>query len=91
MKLILSIGIVVLASTSVFALDLKESIITAAKDKKNQEQAKEIAQKGIDYIKEQKQAKTEVKAEPVVAPAVVAAVPEKEVKPKAKKKRKTKK
>jgi hypothetical protein len=78
-------------SFATFASDMKERFLAAAKDKKNQEQAKEIAQKGVDYIKEQNANKVEVKAEP--APVAVtpepapAPVSEKVVRPKTKTKK----
>ncbi len=49
-------------SSHAFAIDLKGKIIEAAKDKENQEMAKEYAQKAIDYIKKDKN--EEVKATP---------------------------
>lgn len=75
MKLIALIGLLSLTSGA-SASDFKEKLMNAAKDKKNQEQAKEIAQKGIEYLKSDK--KEEPKAEVVSAPAPVT---EKDIKP----------
>lgn len=69
MKLIALMGLLSLASVAVSASDFKEKLMNAAKDKKNQEQAKEIAQKGIEYLKGEKkeEPKAEVAPEPSVA------------------------
>ena len=77
MKIILILGLMILANSDVFALDFKGKLLEAVKDKKNQEQAKEIAQKGIEYIKGDK--KAGVKPEEVPAP-VAPPVVEKTVK-----------
>lgn len=66
MKIILILGFYILVNGNVFAFDFKGKLLEAAKDKKVQEQAKEIAQKGIEYIKGDK--KDEVKAEVVPVP-----------------------
>ena len=65
MKLIVLFGTLCLG-TSVFSLDLKESFIKAAKDKNNQDQAQEIAKKGVDFIKEKNNGTPETV--PVVSP-----------------------
>jgi len=71
-------------SFNFYVIYLKEKLIEAAKDKENQEKAKEIAKQGIEYIKEKAASKEEVKADPapVASPAVKKAI----VKKKAKKK-----
>jgi len=70
MKFITAFSVFCLIS-QVDASDFREKLISAAKDKKNQEQAKELALKGIEYIKnEQKiELKPEVATAPVPAPA----------------------
>ena len=91
MKTILSLSLLTLMSTRTFALDLKGKLIEAAKDKKNQEIAKEYAQKGVDYIKGDK--KEEVKAEVKAEVAPVSATPpvEEKTAKKIKKKKSSKK
>ncbi len=67
------------------AIDFKEKLIEAAKDKENQEKAKEVAKQAVEYIKEKTANKEEVKIEPTKAP--VPEAPKKVVtKKKAKKK-----
>lgn len=87
MKIIVLIGLLSLTTSNLMASDFKEKLMNAAKDKKNQEQAKEIAQKGIEYIKADK--KEEPKSE--IAPAPVAPITEKVTPPAPIKKKKTKK
>jgi hypothetical protein len=87
MKLIIFISVFSLL-TSVFASDFSDKLLTAAKDKKNQEQAKEIAKKGVEYIKGEK--KAEVKPEPTPEVTGTPAPPpsDKQIAKKAKKKKK---
>ena len=92
MKINLILGLFILFTSNVFAIDFKGKLLEAAKDKKNQDQAKEIAKKGMDYIKSDK--KEEVKSEVVPAPAPTLAptpVVEKEKVAKVRKKTKKKK
>lgn len=89
MKKILILSFLILANGDAFALDLKGKLLEAAKDKKNQEKAKEIAQKGVDYIKGDK--KAEVKSEEVPVPAASPVDEKKAKKTKHKKKAKNKK
>lgn len=72
MKLIALISLLGLFATSTFALDLKDKLMEAAKDKKNQEQAKEIAQKGMEYIKSEKKEEPKAEVAPVVTSEKVA-------------------
>ncbi|MDD4976361.1 MAG: hypothetical protein PHY93_18525 [Bacteriovorax sp.] len=72
MKIILVLGFFILVNANVFAFDFKGKLLEAAKDKKVQEQAKEIAQKGMEYIKGDKkdEVKTDVVPAPVTPPVV---------------------
>lgn len=89
MKMIALIGLLTLSATSAFALDFKDKLMEAAKDKKNQEEAKEIAKKGMEYIKSEKKEAPKVEVAPVAAPAPEqAAVPAPVKKKKAKKAKK---
>jgi hypothetical protein len=90
MKIIVLLGFVLVTASSAFALDMKETLLNAAKDKKNQEQAKEIAQKGVEYIKAKVETKPEVTPVPAPAPVVEKSAPA-DKKAKAKKKAKKKK
>lgn len=66
MKLIALLGLVLLSFSSFAGLDVKEFIEKAAKDKKMQEQAKDIAKKGLEYIQGNKEeVKKEEKVEKV--------------------------
>ena len=91
MKLLASLSLLSLLSLaggSVSASDFKDKLLNAAKDKKNQEQAKEVAQKGIEYIKGEKKEEAKPEVAPVPAPAPVA---EKDAKSSKTSKKKTKK
>jgi outer membrane biosynthesis protein TonB len=87
MKLIIFLSVFSLLN-SVVASDFSDKLLTAAKDKKNQEQAKEIAKKGVEYIKGEK--KAEVKPEPTPEVTGTPAPPpsDKPIVKKAKKKKK---
>lgn len=91
MKLITMISVLGLLSNA-YASDLSDKLMAAAKDKKNQEQAKEIAKKGMEYIKGEKKDEVKPEAKPEVTP-VPAPAPTNETiaKTKDQKKKKSKK
>jgi outer membrane biosynthesis protein TonB len=87
MKLLTFVSVITLVS-SAFASDFSDKLLTAAKDKKNQEQAKEIAKKGVEYIKGEKKAEVKPEPTPEVASTPAPAPSDKPIAKKAKKKKK---
>ena len=73
MKLFMGIFLIVITSNA-FA-DMKETLMKAAQDKKNQEQAMELAKKGMAYVKGDKKEAPKAEASQTVAPVTPTPAP----------------
>lgn len=66
MKLISGLFLTLITSNAMAEMNLKETLLKAAQDKKNQEQAMELAKKGMEHFKGGKKAEQVAEAKPEV-------------------------
>lgn len=81
MKLITGLFLAIIATNALAEMTMKETLLKAAQDKKNQEQAMELAKKGMQYLKDDKKTEVKEEAKPIEQKTAVA----KTVKKKSKK------